>query len=154
MTDAKDPPIDEPGYTQGVTVIDIGDIRVARGLTRRPHSACSHHHMVYDQRERRIWCRDCERDVEPFDAFTALIGNCDDFLQMVERKAAEVAEARDHSLHLIAARNLEKIWRSRRMAPCCPHCDRGLLPDDFKITPACTSAEIERQRRKREKAKP
>ena len=41
----------------GVKVVDIGDVRIARGLTRREFSTCPHKHMVYDQNERRIWLR-------------------------------------------------------------------------------------------------
>ena len=67
--DDRDPPIEEPGFIGGVKVVNIGDVRVARGLTRRSSSSCPHKNMVYDQNERRIWCQDCERDVEPFDAF-------------------------------------------------------------------------------------
>ena len=40
MTDErKDPPIIETEYLHGLSVIDIGDARVSRGLSRRPVSA-------------------------------------------------------------------------------------------------------------------
>ena len=38
-----------------------------------PLSSCRHRKMVYDERERRIWCSDCETEVEPFDAFMHLV---------------------------------------------------------------------------------
>lgn len=64
-----DEPIEDQNYLSGLTVIDIGDIRVSRGMTRRPVSSCGHRRMAYDPKERRIWCKDCEKDVDPFDAF-------------------------------------------------------------------------------------
>src|SRR5690606_34525923 len=69
----KRPPIEPLDYISGVKVVDIGDIRVARGMSRRPASSCKHHHLHYDTAERRIWCRDCETDVEAFDSFKMLV---------------------------------------------------------------------------------
>ncbi len=34
-------PIEEQAYVMGVTVVDIGDLRVARGLTRRQQAKSS-----------------------------------------------------------------------------------------------------------------
>ena len=49
-----DAPIEPQEYLSGPTVVDIGDLRVARGLSRRPFSGCAHHSLVYDNKERRI----------------------------------------------------------------------------------------------------
>ena len=73
MIDDRDPPIAPLDYVSGVTVVNIGDVRVARGMSRRHHSSCPHIQLIYDQNERRIWCNDCERDVEAFDAFRGLV---------------------------------------------------------------------------------
>jgi len=40
--DKNDPPIIEQEYIAGVRVVDIGDYRVARGMTRRAHNSCPH----------------------------------------------------------------------------------------------------------------
>lgn len=47
-------PIEPHEYLYGVKVVQIEDLRVARGLTRRPVSSCRHRKMVYDDKERRI----------------------------------------------------------------------------------------------------
>lgn len=72
-----DDPIIEPGFLGGVKVVTIGDLRVARGLSRRPYSSCSHRALIYDQSERRIWCQDCEKDVDHFAAFIHLVEQYD-----------------------------------------------------------------------------
>lgn len=129
--DEKDTPIDPQSYRFGVNVIDIGDIRVARGKSRRPHSACKHRRMHYDPWERRIWCPDCERDLEPFDAFVALAENSATFSDLMRRREQAVAEAERFSLRSRAAKALDEVWRSRNMVPICPTCHHGLLPEMF-----------------------
>ena len=125
-------PIDEPGFVGGLTVIDIGDIRVSRGLTRRPVSSCKHRRQTYDPKERRIWCRDCETDLDPFDAFVAVAEQAHFHKERLDRREAQVREAEAFSLRSIAAKEIDKAWRHRNMVPACPHCGHGLFPEHFK----------------------
>ncbi len=145
----SDPPIEEQGFRGGVDVVDFGDIRVARGLSRRsPFLRCPHRSMVYDHNERRIWCKDCERTIDAFEAFQALVEQCDKVAKVSERALKEAREAKAHSLLSRAAKVVDKAWRGRRMAPCCPHCRSALLPEDFaEGIKASTSLELERARR-------
>ncbi|WP_182422040.1 hypothetical protein [Aureimonas sp. ME7] len=126
-----DEPIQEQEYLAGVKVVDIGDLRVSRGLTRRPVSSCRHGRMVYDQNERRIWCKDCERDVDPFDAFVGLIEYYSGALKTLERDRKQVEEAKAFQLRSRAAKAMDEAWRSRTMVPMCPHCSNGLFPEHF-----------------------
>ncbi|WP_277969343.1 hypothetical protein [Sphingomonas echinoides] len=131
MTDKpKDPPIVEMDYLSGLKVIDIGDIRVARGMSRRPHSSCNHRAMVYDPKERRVWCKDCETDVEPFDAFEILCQNYGAAVERIKRDRAAVEEAKEHNLIRIAAKQMDEHFRQRNMVPACPHCNAGIFPED------------------------
>lgn len=128
----KRPPIEPLDYISGVKVVDIGDIRVARGMSRRPVSSCKHHQLHYDTAERRIWCRDCETDVEAFDAFKMLVEHFHDAQQKLDRRAQEVKGAEEHALISIAAKEIDKAWRKKKMVPACPHCRAPLFPEDFK----------------------
>lgn len=130
--DEHDPPIVEPGFIGGVTVVDIGDVRVARGLSRRHSSSCPHRGLVYDNHERRIWCKDCEKDVEAFDAFTLLVSNYSVALDQLARREKNVKEAETFQLRSLAAKEIDKAWRHKNMIPACPHCGHGLFPEDFK----------------------
>jgi len=143
-----DAPIIPQEWVGGVKVVDIGDIRVARGLSRRPFSGCHHHALVYDDRERRVWCADCQKTLEPFDAFLSLVGQFDRARAIAEEKANEIAAAREHSLVRIAAKAMDDHWRKRRTIPTCPHCRNGLLPEDVSKM-GRMSREIEIARRKR-----
>lgn len=147
MSERKDPPIEPLPYRAGVTIIDIGDVRVLRGMSRRPHSACQHRRLHYDPSERRIWCADCERDLEGFDAFQTLAEQCHEFYAQNKRRAEELAKAEQFQARSRAVKALDHVWRSRSMVPCCPHCHRGLLPEDMLRGVSSVGVEYERARR-------
>ena len=128
--EGKAPPIEPQDYLYGVKVVDIGDLRVARGLSRRPISACKHHPLVYDQKERRIWCKDCESDVEPFDAFLKIVENFHRAKDDIERAQKEVNEAREHNILRVAAKQMDQHFRRKNMVPACLNCGTGIFPED------------------------
>lgn len=127
----SDEPIEDQAYLSGLTVVDIGDIRVSRGMTRRPYSSCNHRRMAYDPKERRVWCKDCEKDVDPFDAFKNLCENYHAAHEGLNRQRKEITEAAHFQCRSIAAKEIDKAWRHRKMVPACPHCSNGLFPEDF-----------------------
>ena len=149
------PPIEPQNYLSGLKVIDIGDLRISRGLSRRPFSVCEHKALVYDSAERRIWCRECECDVDPFDAFRSLVERYSGAVYELQKKNADIEDAKSHILISLAAKNLDKSWRKRSLSPTCPHCMGVLLPEDFSngIT-SCFNTEMERQRRKAKRNTP
>lgn len=148
MSEKRDPPIEQQLFVHGPNVVDIGDLRVARGWTRRPVSACLHRHMMYDTNERRIWCQDCEQNVEPFDAFVFLTGYFDTANKALRAREARVRGAEDAALHSLAAKAIDEVWRRRNVVPACPECGGGLLPEDFKFgVQSCVGADFARARR-------
>ncbi|WP_022722882.1 hypothetical protein [Rhodopseudomonas sp. B29] len=128
----KDPPVEELDYVGGVKVVDFGDIRIARGKSRRPFRLCRHLRLTYDQSERRIWCQDCETNVEAFDAFLILVEWHDRAVKAIDRRLESVKDAEAHSLRSLAARAVDKAWSSLSSLPTCPTCQSGLFPEDFK----------------------
>lgn len=149
----KTPPVEPQDYLSGVNVVDFGELRVARGMSRRPFRTCNHTSMVYDPRERRIYCEECESDVEPFDAFMAIVERYDSALKKYRKIKDDAIAARAHNLHRIAAKKLEKLWRGKQLLPCCPHCSRGLLPSDME-NPRSTSRVFELRLREKADTKP
>lgn len=127
----SDEPIEDVNYLHGVTVVDIGDIRVSRGMTRRPHSHCQHRRVAYDPKERRIWCKDCERDVEPFDAFVNLTEQYHVAYDRLKEEQSRLVEAQQFNCRSIAAKKVDEAWRKKKSVPACPHCNHGLFPEDF-----------------------
>lgn len=148
MSEGKTPPIVEQDFLFGVNVIDIGDLRVARGLSRRPVTVCKHRPLFYDQKERRIWCKDCETDIEPFDAFMQIVENFSAATKRIERDRQMVEEAKAHNLLRIAAKHIDQLFRSKKMVPACPHCNHGIFPEDV-MAMGRVGREYEQARRNR-----
>ncbi|QKH34627.1 hypothetical protein FOC84_06540 [Achromobacter pestifer] len=136
-------PIVPMDYVYGMKVVNIGDLRVARGKSQRAPSTCKHVRLAFDTDERRVYCQDCEQDVEPFDAF----------LQLVERhhhldaKAERLREDAAHTVISRAAKRMDAAWRSKTMAPLCPHCTKAIMPEDVVNGVGMTSKEWEVRRR-------
>ncbi|MFG0504112.1 hypothetical protein JQN61_04625 [Pseudomonas putida] len=148
----SDAPIEPQDWSFGIKVVQIEDIRVARGLTRRPRTTCRHRKLVYDDRERRIWCSDCETEVEAFDAFAGLVEMFSGAQSRINRRAAELAEAEKFQIRTRAAKVMDEAWRSTKTAPLCPHCNNALLPDDVVGGLASASKALVVAARKRNEA--
>jgi hypothetical protein len=149
MSDDHDPPIEPLDYLGGVTVVDFGDVRVARGMSRRHHSSCPHKRMVYDQQERRIWCEDCKKDVEAFDACRILVDSFSSAHAGLKRREQAIVEAEAFKIRTLAGKQMDEAWRSHHMVPSCPHCHNGLFPEDFKHGVAMVGKEFARSRKER-----
>ncbi len=143
----SDEPIEEQAYLYGVTVVDIGDIRVARGLTRRPYSSCKHRRLRYDPKERRVWCSDCEKDVDSFDAFVLIAEQAHSAFADIKARYKRLEEAEAFQARLVATKTIEKAWRSHSMVPACPSCGNGLFPEDFRASPAMIGKDFAKARR-------
>lgn len=147
-------PIDPQDYPYGVNVVDIGDARVSRGRSRREYSSCPHKALNYDIHERRVVCSDCDTELEAFDAFRALVENYDKALKYLKAENEKIKAARENNLVSLASKHVDRVWRGKTVAPACPHCNRGLLPEDFKAgVKMSVSREMERARRNRENEK-
>lgn len=129
-----DDPI-EPCESEGhyvAEVIDLAGIRVQWGLpkVRAPH-ACRHVNLTYSSEQRRVWCKDCERTIENFDAFMVLVNGHREMVADARHKSAQAAVAMTATIHRRATKAIDRIWSGHVMAICCPHCQGGLLPEDF-----------------------
>lgn len=146
MAEARDPPIERRDFVTP-QVIDFGDVRVARGLSRRPFNNCPHTNLVYDRTERRVWCETCETTLESFDAFMVFVEYFQRMHNDAERKLKDAAEARAAVIHRIAARTLEATWRAKLAWPCV-HCHSGILPEDINGNAVSRDIEVARRARR------
>jgi len=136
-------PIEPQDYRYGATVVDIGDLRVARGMSRRVQSTCRHLRLAYDTNERRIYCQDCESDVEAFDAFLQIVG----LHHHLKAKSEKLHQDAAHTVISRAAKRMDEAWRSRTMAPCCPHCSKAIMPEDVVNGVSLTNKDWETRKR-------
>jgi hypothetical protein len=124
------PPIEEVEFIGGVKVVQIEDLRVARGMTRRPASSCKHKSLVYDPKERRIWCKDCENEVDAFDAFSLMAERVHAHHCRLKDREQRVKDAESFAMRSRAAKVMDEAWRRKNMVPNCPHCHKGIFPED------------------------
>ena len=145
----SDAPIEPQEYLYGVKVVQIEDLRVARGLTRRPGSSCKHKQLVYDDKERRVWCSDCESEIEPFDAFVGVVAVFSAGMSQLKQRRSKLDEAEKFQIRSRAAKVMDEAWRSTKMAPLCPHCMTAILPEDVVGGVSSTSKALAVAARKR-----
>jgi hypothetical protein len=134
----------------GAEIIDLAGVRIQAGLAKQNQSRCGHKALIYDQRDRRIWCEDCERTVDNFDAVMLMVRHYQAMVREARLRLQKANEAFAASVRRRATKELDRIWNGR-MVPNCPHCNRGILPEDFAAGAASIqSLELERARRARE----
>jgi ribosomal protein S27E len=128
-------------------VIDIDALRVARKSAYvRAASDCRHMHVALDDNGDVVKCDDCGLQLSAYWA----LGH---FVEYYQRAIAKLTsgqnalrEAQEQGVHLIAARRVEKAWRSRTMVPTCPHCSEPIFPQDGFGRSAVNRAIAERRR--------
>jgi len=151
----KDPPPLEPLVDGGMyrhNVIDLAGVRIQMGRTpyKAEREKCRHKQLVYNISERRIWCEECERPVEAFDAFAMIVAHFNEMETDARCAWREAQGAKNSTLIRRAAKELDRTWAGG-MLPCCPHCSRGLMAHDFANGAAsCISADLERGYRRRD----
>lgn len=130
-------------------VISLAEVRVARGWTRG--KVCEHRSLVYSSKERRIECKDCDQPVDGFDAFMTLCRHFDAMEKAAKNREHKTKAGLEAVIVRRAAKEIDRTW-GRKMAPQCPHCRRGLLPEDFANGAAgCVGGEWEAARREKDR---
>lgn len=112
-------------------IIQFGEARLKlRGKPGWRDERCKHLNLTYDDNGEFVTCDDCGMQVTAFWAMKMLAEHYEKARQDVDRRSQHLADEKARSIHLLAARKVEKAWRSRSMVPCCPHCGAGILPED------------------------
>lgn len=93
---------------------------------------CRHNHLLYNVTEQTVQCKDCNRVINPFQAFMSLVRYWEDATAGLRRRQEEIAalERRVDAGLLKATRNVDHAWRSKKMVPTCPHCHEAIFPED------------------------
>lgn len=134
MTDApKDPPLEvlPDGGTYHGVVVDLDKVRIRLGRTPYRVKNCEHKALIYSPSERRVWCENCERTIDNFDAFLIFTRHFERMESEARHKLTTAQEALNSAARLRATKALDRMWAGGKMAPCCPHCHAGLLAEDF-----------------------
>lgn len=113
-------------------VVQFADLQIAR--LKDDHSrrlkGCQHRHVQLDDVGEVVKCMDCQSQVSAYWALQMLATDWKRQVDRLESEKSAVQTAGKLTLHLKAAKQVESVWRSRLQLPCCPHCDRGIMPED------------------------
>lgn len=113
-------------------IIQIGEWTVRRQArnTARAPKACDHTEISLDANGHVVRCVKCGDQLSAFWALEMLSEQYNRALAGLEQERAALAKARETELQLSATRKVEQLWRGRKLAPACPHCGCGILPED------------------------
>lgn len=135
-------------------VLDLGSFKLQRKGNARfaTPDQCAHVNLQMEDLGQVVRCLDCKAQVSAWWALNRLAENW----QMLDRRMKEresvLSEAMSTNIHLVAARRVQEAWRSRKTAPSCPHCHRGILPED-QLGSSRISRDMELRRRQTEHAR-
>ena len=132
-------------------VISIGDWQIKRSSEHRiqKDGDCDHKHLELDERGDVVRCLKCGTQVSAFWAIKMISEQYNCSLRKLASERETVKQAKEENLHLLAAKKVEKAWRRRSMVPACPHCGRGIFPEDG-LGGSMINREMELRRRKAE----
>ena len=113
-------------------VIQIGDFSFeqARRFEVRRRQGCAHRRMELEEHGEIVRCRDCSAQVTAWWALRECLWAYTDQMRAVRAERDGLAKDRKTVIHLVAARAVERAWRTKNMVPTCPHCHAGITPDD------------------------
>jgi len=113
-------------------VIQIGEWQVQRKNKYEYHTReeCNHNHIELDSCGDIVRCMKCGVQISAFWALEMLSDQYNLALNKLQRDRNALTKAKESETHLLAARKVESVWRSRTMVPACPHCGNGIFPDD------------------------
>ncbi|CAG9194100.1 hypothetical protein BCAR13_110102 [Paraburkholderia caribensis] len=128
-------------------VIDIDALRVARKSSYvRAAGECRHMHITLDDNGDIVKCDDCGMQLSPYWALGHFVEHYQRAIAKLTRGENELRNAQEQGISLLAARRVERAWRSRTMVPCCPHCGEGVGPKDGFGSTQINKAIYERRR--------
>ena len=112
-------------------VVDIGEFRISRWQeTKYGEQVCRHANTTIVSDGQYVVCDDCEA---PLSAYWVLNSLLDSYARSRESLAAGIdalREAREKDIAMLAAQQIESLWRGGSMAPTCPHCHAAILVTD------------------------
>lgn len=113
-------------------VIEFGNLKLRRAerATRSTQDQCKHYHMTLDDNGDIVTCDDCGKQLSAYWALRLLTDQYQEAWRKVSARGERIQQEAKESLHLRAARRVEKAWRSRTMVPTCPHCHEAIFPED------------------------
>ena len=125
-------------------IISLKTIRLNHGKTKK--CTCRNRVFEVDYQNKEVTCGYCGEVVDPFEAILEIARRREHFKEEIDSLLEQRKQILNWKPHLLAVRELERIYRGGDMLPCCPHCGRGI--EAKELTKAFTNRKMELERRK------
>lgn len=127
-------------------IIEIAEFRLKRNRRMVTQAGCKHNHLTLDDEGEFVTCDDCKMQVGTYAALRMLVDRWDALQGRADAQRRALEVAAETTLATRAALRVEQAWRSRSMAPTCPHCNEAIYATDG-FGGAQVSREIAERRR-------
>jgi ribosomal protein S27E len=118
-------------------------------LGLKSNGECLHEKLILDQNGKYVECGDCGKQVSTFWALEKFVHIHKDAWDKIRNTRKQLRELAKETQYLKVLKELNRAWRGKhKMAVCCPHCNKGILPEDGLGTTQF-SAELEIKRRQK-----
>ncbi len=129
-------------------VINFADMAFKlRGTRLFSDDRCEHSKVTLDDNGGIVTCDTCGKQLDAYLTLRRMCEKWDSHRRELDSYRERVIEEAKGSVILRAARRVEKAWRSRTMAPTCPHCHKAILPEDGFGQSGSVNLQMERERR-------
>jgi hypothetical protein len=125
-------------------VIQITALRINYDKDKK--CTCRNRRFEVDLQNREILCVNCGVVVDPFEAMKEIALDVNNLNREIQSLYEQRRNLFNWKPHLLAVRELERVYRGGDMLPCCPHCGRGI--EAKELTRAFTNKQMELERRK------
>lgn len=115
--------------TINAQILSIEEFRLRRAPDRKLED-CKHYSLVRDDDLQTVECTDCGKNIGTYAALLMLVSRLAKLQRHIDIQSKAVAEAMEKTITLRAAQRVERAWRSRSIAPTCPHCDEAIFATD------------------------
>lgn len=103
--------------------------RASRGGFGRKSDDCKHDNLEADDDGQLVRCTDCKAQVSNYWVLMKFMRLYEEARDKLQRERTQLREDESKAVVLRAAQKIQHIWRGK-MLPCCPHCHRGIGPND------------------------
>lgn len=128
-------------------VIQLDKHRIKRESDTPFDKGCHHVNLIMRDKGELLYCEDCKSHISLYWALKAMCSSYQTEMAAIEARAEQLKKDEIKIVHLKSAKIIEQVWRSGKHAVTCPHCRRGILPED---STGSMSRELEIARRKKE----
>lgn len=112
-------------------VVQIGEFQFSRKKRDYMDKGCKHHRTTLSSDGEITMCDDCGKQVSSYWVLLQVLDAYTEQVNKLHRERVAVSEVAGKQLHLKAAQDVERAWRSKSMVPVCPHCREAIFPQDL-----------------------